>query len=260
MKELITGRVFPNGGCPPLYLWDKELSEKERSLMERFIKDAPSVAELEALGEEAEKLLMLHYLSIETECGDEERVTVIACPRSRCLELVSSLDAVAGSDELYAVDDATKDFINCLTLPRTMRDAVHALHCFREVEALLEEDEKIIFPLFGRSVEPVYAPDDDGYAAVFLTTKRVLTYSEPCAEESDLREIGFCFIDSLEKEELDRCVFRVGKAPGAVIVYKNEQVGETELEIAFLQPKSLSREAWKKMTDKLLRAIGWEKL
>ena len=64
MKRLFSGHAYGHGGFPLLYRYDKELSEEQKALMDKFLIEAPSIKSLQ--GDEARSFRPTSSLSLGT--------------------------------------------------------------------------------------------------------------------------------------------------------------------------------------------------
>ena len=142
MKKLFSGHAYGHGGFPLLYRYDKELSEEQKALMDKFLIEAPSIKSLQ--GDEGaelptDKLVELGYLLVDVEPTQAEfdngsvKAIVIATPRRRAVAIASSFDSLVADDSHFDGDIGWYSYFDFLIAHKSYDECIKFFRFIRAV-------------------------------------------------------------------------------------------------------------------------------
>lgn len=215
MKKLFSGHAYGHGGFPLLYRYDKELSEEQKALMDKFLIKAPSIKSLQ--GDEGaelptDKLVELGYLLVDVEPTQAEfdngsaKAIVIATPRRRAVAIASSFDSLVADDSHFDGDIGWYSYFDFLIAHKSYDECIKYIRFIRAVEEVLVADETIIAIYAGHGInndEDAFIPElsvPQALEAIVVTNKRVLSFYEH--DQFNMRDAGYCFLDEYDHSEL----------------------------------------------------------
>ena len=234
MKKPMSGHAYVHGGLPLLYKWDNDLSEEQKALMDKFLLEPPTLGSLRSKDDNelpTDMLIALGYLLTDVEPTPEEedsaKAIVVAFPKARAEEIANDFTLLV-DDETHFKSGVEWDFIfNYCNATHTTGENVKFIRCIREVEAQLEKGECILAAAIGvgnncDADDIVFTDAPFPMEGVFLTTNRVLFFYEH--DEFDMRDAGFCYIDSYDYDELRSLRFRLRRIP----LYTNDPFADDD--------------------------------
>lgn len=217
MKQIFSGHEYGHGGFPLLYRYDKELSEEQKALMDKFLIEAPTIKSLQGDGETelpTDKLVELGYLLVDVEPTQAEldnesaKAVVAASPKARAFYIASYFDKLVADEAHFDEDVDWCSYFDFLIAHKSYEECIKYIHFIRAVEGVLVADETISAIYAGHGVnndECVFFPEasvPEALEAILITNKRVLSYYEH--DQFAMRDAGYCFLDEYELSELKK--------------------------------------------------------